>query len=381
MTNNIPRTSVLYVGPFNGWGARERGLIREARQAKELGIEVIICCPLESYIHLEAKKFGIETFPVRAARAGRWLGTYRDVFKFLHKRHKFTHFHCYDSLSVFSTALFLRRHPEVALVWSLHGTPPSLAGRWWQRLLLSRTDRFLLPSSISITRIAERYGVSAHKIARVGLAIDVGELSWTPPSREEGFVIGLSLPDTHELLLSVENALRALSLVRYRGIENACLLLHTPQDWDHSVWRSRLDEMIAAAELTDAVEFVSGEDFTLFVRRLHLTLCPEGEEVPFDQVEASLLASIPVVYPRNRAYRELLHDIPAGLFSYKPSDAREMSEKILKLHKDWEKERDAMEELRSQHAKWHHPEQVRLKLLAVYKRTMLRRKKYWRDLL
>ncbi len=377
MVAELPKTAVLYVGPYSGWSARERGLVREARQAMELGIDVIICCPLESYIHVEAKKFGIPTFPVRPAKPGRWLGAYHDVFKFLHRRHKLTHFHCYDTVSIFSCAFFLRRYPEVSLVWSLHGNPPAFAGRWWQRILLARTDRFLLPSSISLSRIGERYHVSAHKIARVGLAIDAREVAWTPPELSEGLVLGLSLPDTHELLDSVEYAIRGLRIARWRSQQNIKLLLHTPGDWSTSIWRTRIDEIIDEEGASGMVEYVSGEDFTVFVGRLHVSLAPEGREVPFDQVETCLLAAIPVIYPRNRAYRELLHDITAGLCSYKPHDARELAEKILKLQANWEEEREAMHDLRIEHANWHRPEQVRHQLSAVYKKTLLRRRKFW----
>src|SRR5690606_18250365 len=119
-------------------------------------------------------------FPLRLVRPGRWFNAYRDVFKFLHRRHSFTHFHCYDSNSIFSAAQFLRRHPEVSLLWSIHGTPPVLGSNWWQKILLARVDRFLLPSSLSLARISRQFGVSAHKIARLGLAIDQQELDRAP---------------------------------------------------------------------------------------------------------------------------------------------------------------------------------------------------------
>lgn len=377
---NLPRTAVLYMGPFGGWGARERGLIREAKQAKALGVEVVICCPLESYVHVEAKRYGLETFPVRPAKTGRWFGAYRDVFNFLHKRHRLTHFHCYDSASLFSAAMFLRRHPEVALVWSIHGTPPTLAGNWWQRILLGRTDRFLLPSSLSLTRLSRQLGVSAHKIARVGLAIDQREIAWELPDRSDGFIFGVSLPDGPQALTTTDVAVRALALAHARGLVNIKLLLHTPRDWEASIWREQLEAKVSAQGMDHAVEFVSGEDFSVFIGRIHLSLAPEGEEVPYDQIEVSLLALVPVIHPRNRAYRDLLHDIEAGLYSFKPSDARELAEKLLKLHNSWDECRDAIKPLKEEHTKWHNPERVREKLQQVYERTILRRRKYWRKL-
>src|SRR5690606_7071597 len=129
-----------------------------------------------------------------------------------------------------------------------------------------------------------------------------------------------------------------------------------------------------ALDMGNSVEFVSGEDFSVFIGRLHLSLAPEGEEVPYDQIEVSLLALVPVIHPRNRSYRDLLHDIEVGLYSYKPSDARELAEKLLKLHNTWEDCRDAIQPLREQHTKWHNPERVREKLQQVYERTILRRK-------
>lgn len=376
--SSLPQISVLFMGPFNSWGARERGLIREAKQAKLLGLNVIICCPLDSYIHVEARKYGLETFPIRPAKPGRWFGAYRDVFNFLHKRHRLTHFHCYDSASIFSAALFLRRYPEVALVWSIHGTPPTLAGNWWQRLLLSRTDRFLLPSSLSLARLSRQLGVSAHKIARVGLAIDQREIILERPDNIDGFIVGASLPDSEQALATTDVAVRALALVHARGLEQVRLLLHTPRDWSASIWREGLEALIDKLGMSESVEFVSGEDFSTFVSRLHLSLAPEGEEVPYDQIEVSMLGVVPVIHPRNRAYRDLLHDIEAGLYSYKPSDARELAEKLLKLHNGWSECSTAMHPLRDKHAKWHDPERVREKLMQVYERTILRRRKHWR---
>lgn len=380
MMTELPRCAVLYMAPFSGWGARERGLIREARQARMLGVEVVICCPLESYVHVEAKRHSLETFPIRPVKKGRWFGAYREVFNFLKRRHQLTHFHCYDVTSLFSVAMFLRRHPEVALLWSIHGSMPVVGQRWWQRILLSRTDRFLLPSSLSMSRVANQYGVSAHKIARVGLAIDEREVSWEKPSFEAGFFVGASLPDSPDALKTVEVAAQALALVLARGLTKTKLLLHTPRDWTSSVWREQIEEVIAKLNLTDSVEYIGGEDFSAFTGRLHMNIASEGLEVPYDQIEMCLLAAVPVVHPRNRAYRELLHDIEVGLWSYKPGDARELAEKILKLHENIEKYCDAIAKSKDKLSHWHNPELVREKLRQVYEYTMKRRARYWRRL-
>lgn len=378
--NQLPPISVLFMGPFAGWGPKERGLIREARQAKKNDIKVIICCPMDSYIHVEAKKYGIETFPIRIAGVGRWFRAYREVFKFLHLRHHLTHFHCYDSDSLFASSLYLKSHQEVALIWSIHGTPPTLSGGWLQKILLKRADRFLLPSSLSLDRLGQHLKIANHKIARVGLAIDAREVAWKEPDLSNGFIIGLSLSDGDESLRSTEVAARSLALVLARGIDNARLLLHTPRDWQSSIWRSGLEELLEKLGVKNRVEFISGEDFSVFVGRLHINIAFESSIVPFDQIETCLLAGIPVVYPRNRAYRDLLQSVDVGMFSYKPRDSREMAKKILKLYSTWSEQRYAMQSLRVEHAKWHHPELVGSQLEQVYRKTMLRRVKHWRKL-
>tara|TARA_R110000868_G_scaffold282927_1_gene543266 strand:- start:101 stop:1213 length:1113 start_codon:yes stop_codon:yes gene_type:complete len=366
------------MGPFSGWGPRERGLLREAIQAKRLDLEVVICCPLDSYLHVEAKKNDLETFPIRIAGKGSWLRAYKEVFNFLRKRHNTTHFHCYDNNSLFACAWFLRSLPQIALIWSIHGTPPTLEGSWWQKILLKRTDRFLLPSSLSLKRLGQQLSISSYKIARVGLAIDAREVAWKEPNLSDGFIIGLSLFDGLESKNTTSVVTRALSLVLSRGIDNAKLLLHTPRDWQASVWRQGLEELIEGLNLQNNVEFISGEDFPVFVGRLHINIAFESDVVPFDHIETCLLAGIPVIYPRNRAYRDLLHGVDVGLFSYKPKDSREMAEKILKLYSSWSEQRYAMQSLREEHAKWHHPDLVKKQLEQVYRRTMLRRAKYWR---
>tara|TARA_R110000868_G_scaffold298978_1_gene559189 strand:- start:55 stop:1209 length:1155 start_codon:yes stop_codon:yes gene_type:complete len=378
--NSLPETSILFMGPFAGWGPRERGLLREAIQAKRLNLEVVVCCPLDSYLHVEARKHDLETFPIRIAKKSRWLGAYKEVFNFLSKRHNTTHFHCYDKDSLFSCAWFLRSLPQVALVWSIHGTPPTLEGNWWQKILLKRTDRFLLPSTLSLKRLSQQLRISSHKIARVGLAIDAREVAWKEPDLSDGFIVGLSLFDGAESINTTSVVTRALKLVLSRGIDNAKLLLHTPRDWQASVWRQGLEDLISELNLEKNVEFISGEDFSVFVGRLHVNIAFESDVVPFDHIETCLLAGIPVIYPRNRSYRDLLHGVDVGLFSYKPKDSREMAEKILKLYSSWSEQRYAMQSLREEHAKWHHPDLVKNQLEQVYKRTMLRRAKYWRKL-
>ncbi len=375
-----PRISVLFFGPFTGWGPKERGLLREAIQAKYLGFSIVICCPLDSYIQVEAKKAGIETHPVRLVTGARWISAYKDVFKLLIQRHQITHFHCYDSTSLFSCSYFLRPFPQIALIWSIHGTPPTLKGNWLEKILLRRTDRFLLPSSLSMTKLTEQLNIPTHKVARVGLAIDSNDVAWKEPDLIEGFIIGLSLVDGDESLQTTEVVARSLSLVLGRGIDNAKLLLHTPRDWNTSVWKPGLDQVIESLGLKENIEFVSGEDFSSFIGRVHISVAIESSVVPYDQIETCFLAGIPVVYPRNRSYRDLLYGVDVGTFSYKPRDSREMAEKILKLYSTWSEQRQAMQALREEHSKWHEPALVRSQLDGVYKKTMLRRVKYWRRL-
>ncbi len=372
--------SVLFFGPFIGWGPKERGLLREAIQAKNLGFNVVICCPLDSYIQVEAKKVGIETHPIRLVSGARWINAYKDVFKLLIHRHNITHFHCFDSTSLFSCAYFLRPFPHIALVWSIHGTPPTLKGNWLEKLLLKRTDRFLLPSSLSMSKLTEQLRVPTHKVARVGLAIDASDIDWKEPNLVDGFKIGLSLVDGDESLKTTEVVARSLALVLARGIDNAKLLLHTPRDWNTSVWKPGLDQVIENLGLKENIEFISGEDFSSFIGRVHISIAIESSVVPYDQIETCFLAGIPVVYPRNRSYRDLLYGVDVGTFSYKPRDSREMAEKILKLYSTWTEQRRAMQVLRQEHSKWHEPALVRSQLDGVYKKTMLRRVKYWRRL-
>lgn len=374
---DAPKPAVLFFGPFVGWGPRERGLLREAKEATSVGIKVVICCPLDSYIHVEAKNLGIETQAIRVVSGARWMNAYKDIFKLLINRHHLTHFHCFDNISLFACSYFLRSYPHIALIWSIHGTPPTLKGNWLEKILLRRADRFLLPSSLSVSKLTEQLKIPTHKVARVGLAIDSNEISKQAPSLIDGFKIGLSLVDGEESLKSTEVVARSLALVLARGIENAKLLLHTPRDWNTSVWRKGLEAVIESLNLEPHVTFVSGIDFSSFIGSVHLNIAIETGAVPYDQLETCFLAGVPVIYPRNRSYRDLLYGIEVGAFSYKPRDSREMAEKILKLYSTWSEQRQAMQGLKEEHSKWHEPALVRSQLEQVYKKTMLRRAKYW----
>lgn len=374
---DTPKPSVLFFGPFIGWGPKERGLLREAKEVTSIGIKVVICCPLDSYIHVEAKNLGIETQAIRVVSGARWMNAYKDVFKLLIKRHQLTHFHCFDNISLFICSYFLRPYPQIALIWSIHGTPPTLKGNWLEKILLKRADRFLLPSSLSVSKLTEQLKIPSHKVARVGLAIDSKSISNHEPSLLDGFKIGLSLVDGEESLKSTEVVARSLSLVLARGIDNAKLLLHTPRDWNTSVWRSSLESVIDSLDLNPYVTFVSGVDFSSFISDIHISIAIETSTVPYDQLETSFLAGVPVIYPRNRSYRDLLYGVEVGAFSYKPRDSREMAEKILKLYSTWTEQRQAMQGLKEEHSKWHEPALVRSQLEQVYKKTMLRRAKYW----
>jgi len=374
---DTPKPSVLFFGPFIGWGPKERGLLREAKEVTSIGIKVVICCPLDSYIHVEAKNLGIETQAIRVVSGARWMNAYKDVFKLLIKRHQLTHFHCFDNISLFICSYFLRPYPQIALIWSIHGTPPTLKGNWLEKILLKRADRFLLPSSLSVSKLTEQLKIPTHKVARVGLAIDSKSISNHEPSLLDGFKIGLSLVDGEESLKSTEVVARSLSLVLARGIDNAKLLLHTPRDWNTSVWRSGLESVIDSLDLKPYVTFVSGVDFSSFISDIHISIAIETSTVPYDQLETSFLAGVPVIYPRNRSYRDLLYGVEVGAFSYKPRDSREMAEKILKLYSTWSEQRQAMQGLKEEHSKWHEPALVRSQLEQVYKKTMLRRAKYW----
>ena len=337
----------------------------------------MICCPLDSYIHVEAKSLGIETQAIRVVTGARWMSAYKEVFKLLIKRHQLTHFHCFDNVSLFACSYFLRPYPQIALIWSIHGTPPTLKGNWLEKILLKRADRFLLPSSLSVSKLTEQLKIPTHKVARVGLAIDSKSISNHEPSLSDGFKIGLSLIDGEESLKSTEVVARSLALVLSRGIDNAKLLLHTPRDWNTSVWRSGLEHVIESLNLKPYVTFVSGVDFSSFIGNIHISIAIETSTVPYDQLETCFLAGVPVIYPRNRSYRDLLHGVDVGAFSYKPRDSREMAEKLLMVYSTWTEQRQAMQGLKEEHSKWHEPALVRSQLEQVYKKTMLRRAKHW----
>lgn len=327
--NSLPR--VAFVCGGHSWGGLEMNVLRMTQWLREDGVPIYIFAALDSPLHSEAVRAGVDVEPYSArgkadlmaarklARAWKVSGTAVVV---VHTRR--------DIPVVVLAGLFSGNSPALMYYQHMHlgGSKRDRYHRW----LYGRLDAWIAPLPMFAKRVAAATTIRPEQIVTIPLAIDVSQFLEITPSRRAEARRALELPQDAAMVGTVgrldpkkgqDTLVRALSRLKANGQTGVhALFVGDLTRGEGEDYKKLLDRLCKENRLADVVHFRPHMDdvATAYSAMDIFALTSHSETYGMVTLEA-MACGLPVIGTADGGTVELIDDGRTGVLVPPKDDA------------------------------------------------------------